>query len=69
MVPLVVFPALGPGLPLVLGLRPDMVKVTGGEPGMEPEGEPNELEEESECGLSGGLTRILHKGVSLPNEN
>ena len=56
MVLLVVFPKLGLGLPLALGPEPDMVKVTGGEPGVEPEGEPNEPEEESECGLSGGLT-------------
>ena len=45
----------GLGLPLVLGPRPDIVKVTGGEP--EVKGEPNESEEESECGLGGGLTR------------
>ena len=68
MVPLVVFPALGSRLPPALGPEPDMVKVTGGEPGAEPEGETNELEEESECGLGGGLTRILCEGV-LPNGN
>ena len=55
-VPLVVFPALGLGLPLALGPKPDIVKVTGGESGMEPKGEPSELEEESECGLDGGIT-------------
>ena len=54
MVPLVVFPALGLGLPQALHLEPDMVKVTGGEPGIELEGEPNELEEESECGVGEG---------------
>ena len=66
---LVVFPALGPGLPPTLGPELDIVNVTGGELGMEPEGEPNELEPESECGLGGGLTRILRGGVSLPNGN
>ena len=54
VVPLVVFLGLGPRLPPGLGLEPDMVKVTGGEPGVE--GEPNEPEEELECGLGGGLT-------------
>ena len=49
MVPLVVFPTLGSGLPPTLDPKLDMVKVIGGEPGVE--GEPNELEEESECGL------------------
>ena len=52
---LVAFPALGLGLPLEIGPGPDIVKVTGGEP--EVKGEPNESEEESECGLEGGLTR------------
>ena len=52
-VPLVVVPTLGPGLPLALGPGPDIVKVTGGEP--EVKGEPNESEEESECGLGGRL--------------
>ena len=46
-----------------------MVKVTGGEPKAEREGEPNEPEEESECGLGGGLTRILRGGVILPTRN
>ena len=50
---LVVVLALGPGAPLTLGPGPDIVKVTGGEPG--GEGEPNESGEESECGLGGGL--------------
>ena len=53
-VSLVVFPALGLGLPLALGPGPDIVKVTRGEP--EVRGEPNESEEESKCGLGGGLT-------------
>ena len=44
-----------------------MVKVTGGEPRVE--GEPNKLEEESEYGLEGGLTRILRGGVSIPTGN
>ena len=52
---LVVVPALGPGTLLTLGPGPDIVKVTGGEPG--GEGEPNESEEDSECGLGGGLAR------------
>ena len=65
-VPLVVFPAGGPGLPPVLGLAPDMVKVTEGELMMEREGEPKGPEEESDCGLNGGLTRILCGGVCLP---
>ena len=56
MVPVVVFPALGSGLPLALGPKPDMVKVTGEESRAEPEGEPNEPEEELECGLGGVLT-------------
>ena len=54
-VPLGTFPALRPGMPLALGPGPDIVKVTGGEP--EVKREPNESEEESECGLGGGLTR------------
>ena len=53
----------------MLGLEPDMVKVTGENWGMEPEGEPNEPEEESECGLGGGLTRILRGGVSIPTRS
>ena len=48
-VPLVTVPTLGPGLPLALGPELDMVKVTGGE--------PEQSEEESECGLGGRLTR------------
>ena len=59
VVPLVVFQALGPGLPPALGLAPDMVKVTGGELKAERGGEPKGPEEESECGLGGGLNRIL----------
>ena len=54
-VPLVTVPALGPGFLLVLGPGPDMVKVTRGEP--EVGGEPKQSEEDSECGLGGGLTR------------
>ena len=69
MVPLVVFPALRLGLPPTLGPEPDMVKVTGGEPGVEPKGEPNEQEEESECKLARRLTRILRGGVILPTGN
>ena len=46
-----------------------MVKVTGGDLGIEPEGEPNEPEAESEWGLGGGLTRILRGGVSIPSGN
>ena len=68
-VPLVVFPAWGLGLPPVLGPAPDMMKVSRGEPKVEWEGEPNGPEEESKCGLSGGLTRILCGGVSLPTRN
>ena len=49
---LVTFQAVGPGLPLALGPRLDMVKVTGGE--SEVGRELNELEEESEGGLRGG---------------
>ena len=66
-VPLVVVPALGPGAPLALGPGPDIVKVTGGEP--EVKGEPNESEEESECGLGGGLTRRRREGVGQPIRN
>ena len=65
-VPLVVFPVGGPGLPSVLGPALDMVKVTGGEPKAEREGEPKGPEEESVCGLGRGLTRILHGGINLP---
>ena len=60
-VPLVVVPALGPGLPLALGPGPDIVKVTGGEP--EVKGEPNESEEESKCRLGGGLARRQRDGA------
>ena len=67
--PLVVFLALGPGLPPALGLEPDMVKVTRGEMSMKTKGEPNEPEVEREWGLGGGLTRILRGGLSLPIEN
>ena len=67
VVPLVVFPALRMGLPPSLGPEPDMVKVTRGEPGVE--GEPNKPEEESECELGRGLTRILCGGVSIPIGN
>ena len=56
VVPLVVFPAGGPGLPPVLGPEPDIVKVSGGAPKVEREGEPKGIEEESVCGLNGGLT-------------
>ena len=66
-VPLLTVPALGPGLSLALGLGPNMVKVTGGEP--EVGGEPKELEEESECGLRGGLTRPRREGASWPTRN
>ena len=48
-------PAVELGLLLALSPELDMVKVTGGEPGVG--GEPEQLEEESECGLGGGLTR------------
>ena len=54
VVPLVTDPTVGSGLLLALGPGLDMVKVTGGEP--EAGGEPKESEEESECGLRGGLT-------------
>ena len=66
-VPLVVVPALGSGAPLALGPRPDIVKVTWGEP--EVKGEPNESEEESECGLGGGLTGRRREGASRPTRN
>ena len=59
--PLVGFLPLGLGLPLVIGPRLDIVKVTRGEP--EVRGEPNELEEESECEFGGGLTRLRREGV------
>ena len=66
-VPLVLVPALGKGLPLALGPGPDIVKVTGGEP--EVKGEPNESEEESECGLGGGLARRRRDGAGQPTGN
>ena len=52
---LVAFPIVWSGVLLALGPGPDIVKVTGGEP--EVKGEPNESEDELECGLRGGLTR------------
>ena len=55
MGPLETNPAVVLGLLLVVGHEEDMVKVTGGEPGVG--GEPEQLEEESECELGGGLTR------------
>ena len=64
---LVVVLALGPGALLTLGPGPDIVKVTGGEPG--GEGEPNELEEESECGLGGGLARRRRDGAGRSTGN
>ena len=53
MVPLEVDPAVELGL----GLGPELaiVEVKGGEP--EGWGEPEQSEEESECGLRGGLTQ------------
>ena len=54
-VPLVTFPTLWLGMLLVLGPGPDMVKATGGEPGVG--GEPEKSEEDSKCGLRGGRTR------------
>ena len=66
-VPLVVVPTLGPGAPLALGPGPDIVKVTGGEP--EIKGEPNESEEESECGLGGGLARRRRDGAGRSTGN
>ena len=68
-VPLVVFPAGGPRLPLALGPAPDIVKVSGGEPEVGWEGEPKGPEEESVCRLGGGLTRTLCGGVCLPTRN
>ena len=55
MVPLEIDPVLELGLPLALRPELDMVKVIGGEPRVG--GEPEKSEEESECGLWGGLTR------------
>ena len=67
VVPLVAFLVGGLGLLLVLGPRPDIVTVTGGEP--EVKGEPNESEEESECRLEERLTRRWWEGVSRPTRN
>ena len=64
---LVVVPALAPGASLALGPGPDIVKVTGGEP--EVKGEPNESEEESECGLRGGLARRRRDGAGRSTRN
>ena len=55
MVPLETDPTVELGLPLALGPELDMVKVTRGEPGVG--GEPEQSEEESECGLEGGITQ------------
>ena len=55
MVPLETDPAVVLGLLLVVGPEVDMVKVIGGEPGVG--GEPEQSEEDSECGLEGELTR------------
>ena len=46
-----------------------MVKVTGGELGIEPKWEPNEPEAELEWVLGGGLTETLRGGLSLPKRN
>ena len=67
MVPLETNPAVELGLLLVLGPELDMVKVTGGETGVW--GEPEQSEEESECGLGGGLTRLRREGGSRPTGN
>ena len=64
---LVVGPALGPGEPLALGPRPDIVKVTGGEPG--GEGGPDESGAESECGVGGGLARRRQVGAGRSTGN
>ena len=53
MVPLEMDPMVELGLGL--GHELDMVKVREGEP--EVGGEPEQSEEESECGLRGGLTQ------------
>ena len=55
MFPLETDPTIELGVPLGLGPELDMVKVTGGEPGVG--GEPEQSQEESECGIGGGLTR------------
>ena len=55
--PVVVPVEADPAVELGLGLGPElaMVEVKGGE--LEGRGEPKKSEEESECGLGGGLTR------------
>ena len=55
---------MDPAVELGLGLGPelDMVKVREGEP--EVGGEPEQSEEELECGLRGGLTRERRGGGS-----
>ena len=55
MVPLETDPTIVLGLLLVVGPEVDMVKVTGGEPGVG--GEPKKSEEVSECVLGERLTR------------
>ena len=55
MVPLEADPVVELGLLLAVGPEVDMVKGTGGEPGVG--GEPEKSEEESDCGLGGVLTR------------
>ena len=55
MVPLETDPVVELGLLLLLGPELDMVKVTGGEPGVG--GELEQSEEESDFRLRGGLTR------------
>ena len=55
MVPLETDPTVELGLLLVVGPKVDMVKVTGGEPGVG--GELEQSEEESECRLGKRLTR------------
>ena len=67
--PLVVFLVGGSGFLSALCPAPDILKVSGGELQVEREGEPKGLEEELVCRVSRGLTRILHKGVSLPTRN
>ena len=54
MVPLETDLAVVLGLLLVVGPEVDMVKVKGGEPGG---GEPEQSEEESECGLRETVTQ------------
>ena len=55
MVPLETDPTVVLGLLLVVGPEVDMVKLTGGEPGVG--GEPKKSEEELECRIGGGITR------------